>query len=127
MQLPPPPPKVHIPIRVSILEKTGNDITKCPKCKTGFLETIATYRNGFYAKATSLKRFIRLLLKSKTRHRHNHKTKKRMRKLKILKTNTSLYFMGRGFFAYTSNNHKCLKEYIKIPAVKRRTMMYKYT
>jgi hypothetical protein len=51
MQIPPPPPKVHIPIRVSILEKTGNDITKCPKCKTGFLETIATYRNGFLCKS----------------------------------------------------------------------------
>jgi hypothetical protein len=51
MQLPPPPPKVNIPIRVSIFEKTGNDITKCPKCKTGILETIATYRNGFLCKS----------------------------------------------------------------------------
>jgi hypothetical protein len=50
MQLPPPPPKVHIPIRVSILEKTGIDITQCPNCKNGFMETVATYRRGFLCK-----------------------------------------------------------------------------
>ena len=51
MQLPPPPPKVYIPIRVSILEKTGIDITQCQKCKNGFMETVATYRRGFLCKS----------------------------------------------------------------------------
>jgi hypothetical protein len=51
MKLPPPPPKIKIPIRVRILEKTGADITKCPKCKHGVLETVVTYRNGYLCAA----------------------------------------------------------------------------
>ena len=35
--------------------------------------------------------------------------------------------MGRGFFAYASNNHKCLKKNLKKPTVKMKTTMYKYT
>jgi len=50
-----------------------------------------------------------------------------MRKLAILKMNTSLYFMGRGFFIDTSKVHKYLKKNLKKRAVKIKTNMHKYT
>jgi hypothetical protein len=46
MNLPPPPPKVQIPVRQRILEQYGKDIALCPKCKKGRLELVATYRNN---------------------------------------------------------------------------------
>lgn len=45
MSLPPPPPKVQIPVRQRILEQTGRDISLCPICKKGKMELVATYRN----------------------------------------------------------------------------------
>jgi hypothetical protein len=50
-----------------------------------------------------------------------------MRKLKILKLNMQLYYMGRGSFVGTSKVHKYLKKNIKIPALKMKTNIYKYT
>ena len=50
LQLPPAPPKVAIPVRQRILEKTGTDITLCPSCKVGTMETMATHRNGILCK-----------------------------------------------------------------------------
>lgn len=50
LQLPPAPPKVAIPVRQRILEKTGTDITLCPSFKVGTTETMATYRNGILCK-----------------------------------------------------------------------------
>lgn len=44
MNLPPPPPKVQIPVRQRILEQYGKDISLCPNCKKGRLELVATYR-----------------------------------------------------------------------------------
>jgi len=60
--------------------------------------------------SSSLKQFTGLL---KTRPRHNNKSKKQMRKLAILKMNTRLYFMVRGFFVNTSKVHKYLKKNLK--------------
>ena len=50
-----------------------------------------------------------------------------MRKLAIIKMNTSLYFMGRGFFVDTSKVQKYLKKYLKKRAIKIKTNMHKYT
>lgn len=41
MQLQPLPPKINIPVAVRMLEQYGQDITLCPKCKTGKLQLIA--------------------------------------------------------------------------------------
>ena len=46
MQLPPPPPKVQVPVKVRMLEKHGVDISICPICKTGTMQTVATYYKG---------------------------------------------------------------------------------
>jgi hypothetical protein len=81
----------------------------------------------FRKNPSNLKRSIPLLLKLKTRPRHNNKTKKRMRKLAILKMNTRLYYMGKGFFVDTSKVHKYLKKNLKKRAVKMKTNMHKYT
>jgi Putative transposase/Transposase zinc-binding domain len=46
LKLPPPPPKVTIPVRQRMLEKYGKDITLCPKCQQAKMELVATYRRG---------------------------------------------------------------------------------
>jgi hypothetical protein len=46
LKLPPPPPKVIIPVRQRMLEKYGKDITLCPKCEKSKLVLVATYRKG---------------------------------------------------------------------------------
>lgn len=43
LKLPPPPPKIQIPIRQRMLEKTGVDIMLCPVCQKSKMEIIATY------------------------------------------------------------------------------------
>ena len=50
LKLPPPPPKVEVQVAVRMLEKHGIDIHQCPICKTGRMETIATYRKGILCK-----------------------------------------------------------------------------
>lgn len=50
MKLPPPPPKVQVPVKVRMLEKHGIDITLCPQCKTGTMELVAIYYGGVQAK-----------------------------------------------------------------------------
>ena len=50
LKLPPPPPKVVIPVRQRMLEKYGKDIMLCPKCKKSKLELVATYRKGMLCK-----------------------------------------------------------------------------
>jgi hypothetical protein len=55
MQLPPPPPKVQVPVKVRMLEKHGVDITLCSVCKTGTMETVATYYKGVMCKGTRAK------------------------------------------------------------------------
>ncbi|MBK7338923.1 MAG: hypothetical protein IPQ10_12415 [Saprospiraceae bacterium] len=42
LKLPPPMPKVEIPIQLRVLIKTGIDISLCPICKTGKLILIKT-------------------------------------------------------------------------------------
>jgi hypothetical protein len=51
LQLPPPPPKVKIPIRQRMLEKYGKDILLCPKCEKGQMECVDTYRRGILSKS----------------------------------------------------------------------------
>jgi len=46
LKLPPPPPKVAIPVRQRMLEKYGKDILLCPKCGIAQLELVATYYKG---------------------------------------------------------------------------------
>lgn len=41
MNLQPLPPKIMIPVATRMLEKFGNDITRCPKCKKGKMVLIA--------------------------------------------------------------------------------------
>lgn len=50
LKLPPPPPKVLIPVRQRMLEKYGKDIMLCPKCEKAKLELVATYRKGVLCK-----------------------------------------------------------------------------
>ncbi len=50
LKLPPPPPKVLIPMRQRMLEKYGKDITLCPKCEKSQMELVATYRKGVLCK-----------------------------------------------------------------------------
>ena len=50
LKLPPPPPKVLIPVRQHMLEKYGKDIMLCPKCEKSKLELVATYRKGVLCK-----------------------------------------------------------------------------
>jgi hypothetical protein len=50
LKLPPPPPKVLIPVRQRMLEKFGKDIMLCPKCEKSKLELVATYRKGVLCK-----------------------------------------------------------------------------
>ena len=50
LKLPPPPPKIHIPIRQRILEKTGKDIMLCPICNQSKMKIEATYRKGVLVK-----------------------------------------------------------------------------
>jgi hypothetical protein len=50
LKLPPPPPKVLIPVRQRMLEKFGKDIMLCPKCEKAKLELVATYRKGVLCK-----------------------------------------------------------------------------
>lgn len=50
MQLPPPPPKVRIPVQQRMLEKYGKDIKLCPKCLQAEMELVATYRKGILVK-----------------------------------------------------------------------------
>jgi len=50
LKLPPPPPKVLIPMRQRMLEKYGKDILLCPLCEKGQLELVATYRKGMLCK-----------------------------------------------------------------------------
>lgn len=51
MKLPPPPPKVQVPVKLRMLEKQGVDITLCPVCKTGTMELVATYYKGVLCKS----------------------------------------------------------------------------
>ena len=46
MHLPPPPPKLTVPVATLMMEKHGVDLALCPKCKTNKMETVATYRRG---------------------------------------------------------------------------------
>ena len=46
LRLPKPPPKVRMPIKQRMLEKTGVDITRCPVCNKGTMELEATYYRG---------------------------------------------------------------------------------
>ncbi len=50
LQLPPPPPKLNIPIRQRMLEKYGKNILLCPKCEKAQMEMISTYRHGILCK-----------------------------------------------------------------------------
>jgi len=50
LKLPAPPAKVEVQVSVRMLEKHGIDIHQCPVCKTGRMETIATYRKGILCK-----------------------------------------------------------------------------
>lgn len=50
LKLPPPPPKVQVPASVRMLESFGIDIFKCPKCRHGRMEMIATCRRGILVK-----------------------------------------------------------------------------
>ena len=44
LQLPPPPPKVTVPLHIQVMQRTGIDITLCPVCKKGKLELIGSYK-----------------------------------------------------------------------------------
>jgi Putative transposase len=46
MQLPRRPDRVKIPMHIRLLEKTGRDITLCPKCKVAKLELVHSQRNA---------------------------------------------------------------------------------
>ena len=50
MSLPKPPPRVRIPIRYRILERTGVDILLCPECKQASMSLVATYYRGILCK-----------------------------------------------------------------------------
>ena len=50
LKLPPPPPKVQIPVRQRMLEKTGVDILRCPKCEKANMKIVATYYRGVLCK-----------------------------------------------------------------------------
>ena len=50
LKLPPPPPKVQIPVRQRMLEKTGIDILRCPKCEKANMKIVATYYRGVLCK-----------------------------------------------------------------------------
>ncbi|MGB4844747.1 MAG: IS91 family transposase [Ferruginibacter sp.] len=50
LKLPPPPPKILIPVRQRMLEKYGKDIMLCPKCEKAKQELVATYRKGVLCK-----------------------------------------------------------------------------
>lgn len=43
LQLPAPMPKVKISIQLQVLQRTGTDISLCPKCKTGTLVLVASF------------------------------------------------------------------------------------
>ncbi|TAG09239.1 MAG: hypothetical protein EAZ41_09740 [Sphingobacteriia bacterium] len=55
MQLPAPPLKVQVPVKVRMLEKHGVDIGLCPVCKEGTMGTVATYYKGVLCKGTRAK------------------------------------------------------------------------
>jgi hypothetical protein len=55
LALPPPPPRVQIPMRQRILEKYGKDIMLCPKCGSAQMEMIATYYKGVLCKIYDVK------------------------------------------------------------------------
>lgn len=42
--LPPPPPRVTVPLHIQVMQRTGNDITICPVCKKGKLELMGSYK-----------------------------------------------------------------------------------
>jgi hypothetical protein len=44
LQLPAPMPKVRMPIQALILARYGNDVAACPKCHTGTLVIVASYK-----------------------------------------------------------------------------------
>ncbi len=44
LQLPPPPPKVTVPLHIQVMQRTGIDITICPVCKTGKLQLLNSYK-----------------------------------------------------------------------------------
>lgn len=48
--LPKPPPKIRIPIRQRILERTGEDMMLCPLCKKAKMQLVATYYRGVLCK-----------------------------------------------------------------------------
>src|SRR5699024_4202459 len=50
LKLPPPPPKVQVPVSVRMMESFGIDIFQCPKCNHGRMEMVATYRRGILVK-----------------------------------------------------------------------------
>jgi hypothetical protein len=50
LKLPPAPPKVRIPIRQRMLEKTGIDMMLCPVCKQAQMKIVATYYKGVLSK-----------------------------------------------------------------------------
>lgn len=50
LRLPKPPPKIRMPIRIRLREKTGIDIHLCPVCKKGTMNKVATYYRGILTK-----------------------------------------------------------------------------
>ncbi len=55
LQLPAPPPKVQVPVKVRMLEKHGIDITLCAVCKTGTMQIVATFYKGVLCNPTGSK------------------------------------------------------------------------
>ena len=57
LQLPPPMPKVSLPVAVRLLLQTGKDITLCPKCGKGSMILIKTliFHNGTLIDARELR------------------------------------------------------------------------
>jgi len=57
LQLPPPMPKVSVPVAVRLLLQTGKDITVCPKCGKGSMILIKTliFHNGTLIDARELR------------------------------------------------------------------------
>lgn len=50
LRLPPPPPKIRVPVQARMLERHGVDIARCPLCNHGKLELVATFRHGTLCK-----------------------------------------------------------------------------
>ena len=50
LSLPPPPPKIRVPVKTRMLEHHRVDITLCPCCNRGKLVLVATFRKGVLCK-----------------------------------------------------------------------------